>query len=446
VEAKTIVSLANDLPFYSAQEIGSTFPFSRHRPGSAYHFLLEDLYPRLGAGIIPGQGPLRAVLESLGSPQLHLGECVVVGGTNGKGSVSSMLSHILSKRGYRCGLFTSPHLLQFTERIRVDGEPAQPGILCRLHQKIREAEQKAPRPLTYFEAVTAMAMMYFKEHHVDAAIIEVGLGGKLDATQVVPRRLSVLTPIGLDHQSRLGSTLTLIAREKVEIIEPDGEVVTGPQQDEVEAVIKSYVSQHKVKRFASSQPTLDMASGATPPWSAPYQMQNNAIVQSTLQRLEKLGFGSCRDAWQDATQHFQWAGRYHWLGNDFLLDGAHNQPGIEALIQGIEHDPTIGDRRCHCVFAALRDKNSAAMVALLRPCITRFHPAVLQIERSCCADDLARLCPDALPHQNVTDALTAAWVDAKKDGGFVLVTGSLFLIAETFSILGDHYLDPPVAF
>ncbi|MEL6544842.1 MAG: bifunctional folylpolyglutamate synthase/dihydrofolate synthase, partial [Myxococcota bacterium] len=181
---------------------------------------------------------MRALCAELGSPE-HAYRCTVVAGTNGKGSSAAALADALRRSGRRVGLFTSPHLLRFSERFRVDGAELDAQTLLEIYRRVKTADARCQRPASFFELGTAMALLAFADAGVDDAVLEVGLGGRLDATNVVPRALSMITAVGMDHQVYLGDTLEAIAGEKAGIIEPEVPVVMAPQAPAAERVIRA---------------------------------------------------------------------------------------------------------------------------------------------------------------------------------------------------------------
>jgi dihydrofolate synthase/folylpolyglutamate synthase len=386
-----------------------------------YEDALVALYARRAAGIKLDLAPMRAWLSALGAPQ----QCyfsVVVAGTNGKGSTSWAIAQGLQALGLRVGLFTSPHLLRFSERIRVDGAEIPRAAVAPLWARVERAEALCPRPGTFFEAATAMALLWFRDQAVDVAVLEVGMGGRLDATNAVcPKRLSVITAIDFDHCSFLGGTLAEIAREKGGIIEQSGTVAMAPQHLEVQQTLDAICTERGATRVAYRA----LPEAILPP----YQHQNLSLASSALRHL------GCSDAvFHTLLPTFQWPGRFMWLTERLLVDGAHNPAGLRALLRGLEQET----RPIHCVYSVLRDKPVQECVAVLRARVQRFFPFPLDLPRAVSAASLTALF--GVCYADVGAALAAA-----DDGeALVLVTGSLFCVAEALRAHGAT-ADPLIA-
>lgn len=305
---------------------------------------LAYLYDLQRFGIKLGLQNIRALLERLGHPQVGL-RCVHVAGTNGKGSVSMFLAEILRHAGYRVGLYTSPHLHGFTERIRIDGEVLALNRLPCLVQQVKDASVGIPA--TFFEATTALALLAFRAAAVEVAVLETGMGGRFDATNVVEPALCLITPVALDHQEYLGTTLTAIAAEKAGIIKPGVPVVSGAQEPEVQAVLAA---------MAASQGALLWQAGRDYRWrgehaamwfragaleltemhcalAGAHQLANYAHALAGAALLRRGGLPISAEAMRQAGVTARWPGRLEWWGNPpvVLLDGAHNAAGAAAL-------------------------------------------------------------------------------------------------------------------
>jgi dihydrofolate synthase / folylpolyglutamate synthase len=399
--------------------------------------MLRDLFARTTSGIKLGLETTRELLAALGSP--HVGRrFVVVGGTNGKGSTSALIAGALQHAGLRVGLYTSPHLLRFTERIRMNGAELDPTRALALYERIRAVEARCGRQPTFFECTTAMALLAFAESAVDIAVLEVGLGGRLDSTNAVDKVLSVITPIDLDHQIYLGDTVAQIAAEKADIIPARGAVVTAPQPPEALAVLEHVAAERGARVVHAA------------PWEGPlalagaYQRMNVSTAATACRVLDELGVPVPPEAFARAAAATRWRGRYDWLAPDLLADGAHNPAGMSALLSALAADPRVGARPVHCVFAVLRDKAGEAMAAALRPRVAQLYPCVLPVRRTRTAEEMAELCRGARVYTEPTAAIEAARAAAKRDGGVALVTGSLFLVAEAIALATGEPRDPPI--
>jgi len=401
--------------------------------------LLARVYARAPRGIEFGLDRVRQAVDALGHPE-RAWAVLHIAGTNGKGSVAAISSLALERAGYRVGLFTSPHLHRFAERIRVNQEPTGDDLLA------HSLEQALAFDLTFFEVAFVASLIAFRESGVDCAVVEVGMGGRLDATNIVEAPVATaVTRIALDHTSVLGGTLREIAYEKACIAKPRCPMVIGPMDGEA----RDHVRAVAVARGASP---VEWA-GRTPWGEAPMRtalagqhQQDNASVAAALcfhaaRKLDRLTLGHV----QEAVGRVSWPGRMesiHRNGVEILLDGAHNPDGVDALASHLETrgmDPS----RVAIVFGAMRDKPWAVMVERLRSlAVRRFYveprgraPASLE-ELSAVAD--GRGCRSA------EEAIERASL-AVGAGGLVVVCGSLFLVAEARAMLLGLESDPLVA-
>jgi dihydrofolate synthase/folylpolyglutamate synthase len=404
----------------------------------AYEDTLADLYRRGNAGIKLGLDTMSALLAALGHPQRSL-RCVVVAGTNGKGSTSSLISSALGRAGHRVGLYTSPHLLRFTERIRIAGQELAPERVVALATRLREAEARCPRSPTFFECATALALVAFAEARVDAAVLEVGLGGRLDATNVVDKWLSVITPIDYDHQEYLGDSLAAIAAEKAAIIGAGRPVVVAPQAPEAHAVIAATATARGASLYRAG-PDVPV-----PPGLPPYQVPNFQTAAAACAVIDRLGLTCGAATVREAMASFAWAGRYQWLAGapPVLLDGAHNPAGSRALVAALDADPRVAGRRIQAVFSAVRGKDAAAMLEALTPRLAGVHLCPLASRRGRAEDELRALAPTGAWHPTAAAALEAARA-AAGPRGLVLVTGSLFLVADALAEVTGEPRDPAI--
>ena len=305
---------------------------------------LSWLYGLQQFGVKLGLNNVRELLLRLDSPQCSF-SCVHVAGTNGKGSVSAFLAEILRQSGLRVGLYTSPHLHSFTERIRVNGEPLAATLLPGLAQQVRQAGSGIPA--TFFEATTAMALLAFQEAGVEIAVLETGMGGRLDATNAVDPVLSLITPVSMDHQEHLGATLAEIATEKAGIIKPAVPVIVGRQATAAEDVITATAARlnaplwlagrdyrwggdHGAMWFEAPQTELGGLSCALP---GGHQLDNYAQALAAATYLRQKGWQLGDAALRAAGENTRWPGRLEWCGSPpvILLDGAHNAAGAAVL-------------------------------------------------------------------------------------------------------------------
>jgi dihydrofolate synthase/folylpolyglutamate synthase len=388
---------------------------------------LRRLYERIPLGMRLGLGPMREACARAGYPEQAL-PVVHVAGTNGKGSVSAMVEAIARSHGMRTGLYTSPHLCRFAERIRLDGEPVSDDVLSAL---LGRALDDGP-DLSFFETATLAAFLAFRDARVDVAVVEVGLGGRLDATNVIPTpRAAAITRIALDHTDRLGTTLLEIAREKAGIAKPGLDLVLGPMPPDVRQAID------EVAHAAGATTTLLDESAPLPSrvGLAGAHQRDNARLAAELGRR----IGASARAIEEGIAEVRWPGRLERIGN-VLLDAAHNPDGAEALAA---HVRTLGipPERAALVFGTLADKDWAPMLDTLAPLAnSRVYVAPSGASRS--AVDPSAM---AARHSGAISASLAEALDASRQAGLTLVAGSMVLVGQARALLLGLPRDPSVA-
>jgi len=404
---------------------------------------LEKLYARRRFGIRPGIDRVGFLLERLGHPELAFRSIHVVG-TNGKGSTSAFLSAIMSAAGYRTALFTSPHLVRFTERFRINDREITSERLAPLLDTVLA---QAPDEATFFEIITALAALCFADWHVDIAIIEAGMGGRSDASAAIPGIMTAITPISLDHSDYLGTTLTEIAAEKSAIAEPGTPIVTAVQTPEVLEVIRKHAVSGgnefvaEGRDFSSSwtdNGTLDYRgihatlSGIAPGIPGRYQAGNAALALAVAELASSRGVAVAQHALTHGIRAAHWPGRMELITGPppILLDGAHNPAGTAAL------SGALGDyrhQRLLLVAGIMADKDASGIFAPLAGKVHRAYAVTPAIERA--LDDstltrlLAQLDIEAEACGSVANGIEAARRDAAA-GDLILVCGSLFTVGE----------------
>lgn len=414
---------------------------------SEYQRILEWLYALEAAkGMDFKLDRVARALERLGQPQRRF-PVIHIAGTNGKGSVAAMLHAILGAGGRRVGLYTSPHLVRFTERIRVgEGEIGEHAVVA-LARELRQVT--AGIDLTFFELVTVMAFLHFARSGVDVAVIEVGLGGRLDATNVVDPMVAVITTIGLDHTEFLGDTIEAIANEKGGIIKPGRPVVIGRMPRAASAIMRRIAAAQAAdvleigrdfEAHRSAHGIGFTAAGLS--WSnlplrlpGAYQTDNVATALAALTCLPgELAVGE--SAVRAGLSAVSWPGRLEQIGGDPLvvLDGAHNPDGARAL--RAELRTLAGGRPVRALFAVMRDKPWVEMIDVLAPmCASAVVTEVLP-PRGAAAVDVAAAWARHCPTTVIRDPV-AAWAHVRscaKRGELVVVTGSLFLIGAVYPL------------
>ncbi|MBW4698828.1 MAG: bifunctional folylpolyglutamate synthase/dihydrofolate synthase [Aphanocapsa lilacina HA4352-LM1] len=327
-------------------------------------------------GVHLGLERIQALLKRLGQPQVAF-QAVQVAGTNGKGSVCAYLSHILQAAGYRTGRYTSPHLLDWNERIWMDGAFISDGALQACLAKVKTSAEHLPKSLgepTQFEIVTAAAFLHFAQSAIEVAVVEVGLGGRLDATNVFEQPLaSVITSVGLDHCEQLGSTLAAIATEKAGILRSGCPLVCTPLAPQAMQVVTKKALALGIA-MTLAEPARAVAPGEAQwqglhyrlPLAGEVQLQNSATALATCQVLRERGVPIDAAAIRTGLENTVWPGRYQWLGARLLLDGAHNEDGAVALRAYL--DCLHPKASIRWIAGILESKDAQAVLkALLRP-------------------------------------------------------------------------------
>lgn len=395
----------------------------------SYKKFISELADREYFGQKLGLERIASFLQSMGNP--HQAYAVIhIAGTNGKGSTSAMLASVLNKAGYRVGLYTSPHLEDFCERIQISGEMISQPSLMHLVEKFQETEKKLGLSLTFFEFTTALAFQYFADEKIDVAVIEVGLGGRLDATNVVKPLVSVITSIGYDHQAFLGNTLEKIAFEKAGIIKPAIPVVIGDLPQEAERIIQDVAGQHHSRVFVrSSQPAAqDLKIGL----SGNHQKINASMVSDVIRLLNQSGkFKICFPDIEKGLASVKWPGRLETISTEpwIILDGAHNEEAMRKVVNYLK--PKKENRKLMCVFGAMGDKNINEVLAVLSTIVDEFVFTQVEGKRAIAAEDLKNQFGHghARAYQKVSNALDDV-LGNLKDEDMLLVTGSFYIVGE----------------
>jgi dihydrofolate synthase/folylpolyglutamate synthase len=403
---------------------------------------------------------MEKLLQPLGNP--HLGTRTVhIAGTKGKGSTAAMISQTLIAAGYRTGLFTSPHLHTLRERIRINGAMISEANFAALVTELKpivEAvnKQAAFGELTTFEILTAVVFTYFKKNRVDFQVLEVGLGGRLDATNVVKPDICVITSLSLDHTDILGNSVAKIAAEKAGIIKPGCIVVNGPQVDDAARVIKQVCRQQRAKLIQVGQDvtwhktsgdlygqtlTVSTKSGhydLTIPLLGDYQLENAAAALAVIEALVYLGTDISFQNIEKGFSQVSWPGRLQILNRKptVVVDGAHNAYSMSKLVTAIKE--YFDYKMCFVIFGTSCDKDISGMAQELQPLshhiiiTSSSHPRAAPIQLL--AEKFNTLGVKAMVVGNVTEALSKALALAKKTD-LILITGSLFVVAEAIDYI-----------
>ena len=431
---------------------------------------------------------MRVQLAAMDHPERAF-PSVLIAGTNGKGSTAATLASILSASGLKTGLYTSPHLVRINERIRVNGEEISDDDFARLHGEVDRVAEKLvgegqlPWHPSFFEMMTAIAFAHFERERVGIAVLEVGMGGRLDATNVVEPLVSVIADISLDHQKFLGNTVGEIAREKVGIIRPGGVVVTLPQQPEANDVIGNTILDLGARGVSAVQYVPPVSPGSTQysvlgtqrtsssaervgnddaaqyrqeyplqvlgteilvetPLVGRHQLRNVALAVATAEELSRLGVaGITPESIERGIRETRWPGRFHVLAAragwpEIVLDVAHNPAGAWALRSALSE--RYDDRPLVFVFGAMRDKAISEMTEILFPLAERVIATRPENPRSASPEEVQeaakRTGAEIEPVAEVGEALERAR-DTAGPGTVIVVTGSIYLVGEAMSFL-----------
>lgn len=420
----------------------------------SYPEILSSIYALGRFGINPGLTRITKLLDALGNPQNAFATVHVVG-TNGKGSTASLLSSILNAAGYRTGLFTSPHLISFTERFRLGGREIDEEVIAPLAERALAA---APEGTTFFELVTALAALCFAEGGIEIAVMEAGMGGGLDATNAMNGLLSLITPISLDHTDYLGSRVEEIAWEKAGICKPGAPIISARQLPDAAQAIARRASELRAPLYLcgehfdsfwregrlSYQGLETTLNGMKPGLSGRYQRGNVALALAAAELLGPLGFPVSREAMTGGVERANWPGRMELFQGPprVLLDGAHNPAGAVALADALS-EITYG--RLFLVTGVMSDKELSGLLAPLLPLAHTVFAVAPAIERAVPAAQLAAFCraAGALVQEagTVGQGLELARAAAGAED-LVLVCGSLFTVGEARSILLARDFEP----
>lgn len=419
---------------------------------------------------------MRVLLEALEHPERRF-PSVLIAGTNGKGSTAATLASILDASGYKTGLYTSPHLVRINERVRIRGKQIPDHDFALIHDLVdRTAERlvtesELPWHPSFFEMLTAIAFEYFSRERIDIAVLEVGMGGRLDATNVVEPRLSVITDISLDHQKFLGDTLTEIAREKAGIIRPNGIVVTLPQAPEANDVIGNTILALGAKAVSAVPyvppvspnsdhyllpgqaqagyiakyplPIMGQVISVETPLVGRHQLRNIALAITAAVELAQQGLASITpSSIGKGIRETRWPGRFQVLPAtadhpELVCDVAHNPAGAWALRSTLS--ATYEDRPLVFVFGAMRDKAIGEIAEILFPLADRVIATHVENPRAATSDEIRaaarRVAVEIEDAPDVPSALAQARA-AAGTRGLVVVTGSIYIVGEAMRSLG----------
>jgi len=419
-----------------------------------YREALRWLYGLESRGIKLGLDRIAEAAEIRGHPE-RATRFVHVAGTNGKGSVATMVESVMRAAGYRTGQFASPHLQRYVERVRIGGRPISEREAANRIEELR-ADTRLP-PLSFFEYTTMLAFEAFRDARCDIVVLEVGLGGRLDSTNIVTPEVSVITNISLEHQRILGDTLSKIAREKAGVLKPDVPCIVGARGKSARRAISLRASAVGAplrwidRDFESAWDgrSLSVRVGERQ-WSdlrlglrGDYQGDNAACVLATLVELQERGFEISDAHVRSGLKRARWPGRLEWHRGQpaFLFDAAHNATGCDTLARYLDDLDFPG--RVVLLFGAMQDKDHRRMLAAFDGRVDRRIYAAPELARSERPARLANIRKGTVA-RSIRDAVARA-KRAAGPNGLVVVAGSIFLLAETRALVKNVPTDPPIA-
>ncbi len=424
---------------------------------SDFQKALDYLYGLQKFGIKFGLNCTENLLARVGNPHGKL-RCIHIAGTNGKGSTAAILSRILARHGLKVGLYTSPHLVRFTERFRINDEEIPARATLRVFKKLRAILDES-QPPTFFEMVTAMAFLYFAEEEADLVIVETGMGGRLDATNVITPEVCLITNIGFDHQEYLGATLSSIAREKAGIIKPGVPVITGALQPVAQGIIKTacmnksaplyrFKTDFRVRRNSKGDfqyrgmginlPALRLNLPGR------HQLGNAALALAACEILEQKRLVLLQpDLIRGAMGEVRWPARLEVLETKptIVLDGAHNPQGAESLRDALRE--VFSYKKLHLVIGVMADKDIPGILRRLLPLAETAIFTKPAYARAANPEDIRRMARPYIQKCYVISDPAAAIREARNLAGpedMICITGSLYFAGEVKQLFGEPTL------
>ncbi len=387
--------------------------------------MLNRLYATQMFGIKLGLDGITRLLTESGSLPCSA-RVIHVAGTNGKGSVCAMAEAVARCGKVRTGLFTSPHLVRFNERIRINGNMISDADVERHLRSLFDITENWEHQPTFFEMTLALAMMHFREENAELIILETGMGGRLDATNAVPKQAAVITPIGLDHAQYLGHTLAEIATEKAGIIQRGTPVVAALQEDEARRVLDDRARTQETQIRYVTMPA---------PWECrlcgDHQRMNAAL---SLAALDAAGFHFPNDVIAEGLRTVQWAGRFEEVLPRVIMDGAHNPHAARVLAETWQKK--FPYQKALCIFAASADKDIRGVVDLLTPLVAEWILPPVDSPRISSSEETARILAEAgVSAYSTVPTLSEAFGEIRNTPHPVLICGSFFLLGQAKALL-----------
>ena len=416
---------------------------------------IEYIHSVCWKGSIPGLGRTQALLEKMGNPEKKL-KFIHIAGTNGKGSTAAMTASILRKAGYKTGLYTSPYIYRFHERMQVNGVEISDEDLAAITEYVKPLAQSMEESPTEFELVCCIAFEYFLRQNCDIVVLEVGMGGAFDATNVIEApEVAVITNIGLDHTEVLGDTLEKIAETKAGIFKEHGAAVVYRSTPSVEAVFEQVCAERNVSLKKADFEGLHQVSRSLEgqffhcgkrenlflPLLGDHQLHNAAVVLSVADTLIEKGWNITEENIRDGLKDTRWPGRFDVMRREplFIIDGGHNPQCIEALVTNIRD--YLADRELTVLTGVLADKDYVDMYAPVMPYVKRFvcitPPNPRKLDAAKLAEYLRQVGAEAVACDSIPEGVRTARELAGKDG-VVLCFGSLYSIGDIRNALTEE--------
>ena len=415
---------------------------------------IQYIHSNSWKGLRPGLERIRTLLEAMGNPQNAV-RCIHVAGTNGKGSVCAMLDSVLRAAGYRVGLFTSPYIRNFRERMRVDGELIGEDELAQITEFVRTHVESMEEKPNEFELITAIGFEFFRRRGVEYVVLEVGLGGRLDPTNVIEDPLlSIITDIDFDHTVQLGNTIQAIAAEKAGIIKEGRPCLYGGRDSSACRTIKTIAllrhapfytvdrSDYRVTEMTLDGTVFDFQNyiGLHLPLLGTYQPFNAAIVLTALQIIEKQGVTGSEEALRRGLKTVRWQARFELMQRDpiIICDGGHNPQGVAAAVKSAQ--AYFPEQKVNILTGVMLDKDYDEMIEKLKPITAHAFTVRPENPRALSAEEYAEFFHHhkipATPFSDVPTAVQAAIRDCRSNGIPLICLGSLYLYNAVADALG----------
>lgn len=385
---------------------------------------LEDLAARRRFGMKPGLETISCLLGRMGNPEKN-SKAIHIAGTNGKGATAAIIDAALNEAGFVSGRYTSPHLVKLNERFFLKGSPAEDSDLERIATLVAESAADMEE-LTFFEALTAIAFKYYAEQKVDYLVLETGLGGRLDATNVCSPALTIITKIGLDHCDYLGDTVEKIAAEKSGIIKPQVPIILAKNEDKVIKVVRKIAAEKGAPFYYAPNIVSAAEIPVDFPLKGAFNRENALTALAALKVLSSITSNS-KLCTLSSTLRVVWPGRFQEIDR-FIVDGAHNPPAAKALVESLDEDVEL-------IVGFCADKDIETVVKTLQPRVKRAYTVKTVNPRSLSAEELAKRMRDFGFEAEAKESLKAAIESSR---GKTLICGSLFLAGEAIVELGAY--------